>query len=155
MSFVYHRVIRFHQTDAAGVVYFANLLTLCHEAYEASLAEAGIALSSFFSQANGLAVPIIHTAADFYRPLVCGDAIAITLTPVQLSPYSFEITYSIASDIPPGQTTEKKTTVDPQKPIATALTRHICIKTGESRRCPITPDLARWLALFGQATADG
>ena len=48
MAFLYTRTIRFHETDAAGVVYFANLLTLCHEAYEAALAEAGLDVKSFF-----------------------------------------------------------------------------------------------------------
>ena len=48
-AFVYTRSIRFHETDAAGVVYFANVLVLCHEAYEASLAAAGIDLGEFFS----------------------------------------------------------------------------------------------------------
>ena len=48
MAFTLRRVIRFQETDAAGVVYFANLLALCHEAYEASLAHAGIALKPFF-----------------------------------------------------------------------------------------------------------
>ncbi|MGB7087821.1 MAG: thioesterase family protein, partial [Phormidesmis sp.] len=103
MSFVYARVIRFHETDAAGVVYFANLLTLCHEAYEAALAEAGVDLKQFFSSARssgddsnekgGIAVPVVHAEADFYRPLFCGDAIAIILMPTQLTLHSFEIAY--------------------------------------------------------------
>ena len=42
MPFVYHRTIRFADTDAAGVVFFPNYLTICHEAYEESLAAAGI-----------------------------------------------------------------------------------------------------------------
>ncbi|MFS8118916.1 MAG: acyl-CoA thioesterase, partial [Microcoleus sp.] len=44
MSFSYTRTVRFQDTDAAGVVYFANVLAMCHEAYEASLAASGINL---------------------------------------------------------------------------------------------------------------
>ena len=42
MSFTYHRTIRFKDTDAAGVVYFANILAICNEAYEESLEASGI-----------------------------------------------------------------------------------------------------------------
>ena len=42
MSFAYSRTIHFADTDAAGVVYFARYLSICHEAYEEALAAAGI-----------------------------------------------------------------------------------------------------------------
>jgi 1,4-dihydroxy-2-naphthoyl-CoA hydrolase len=58
MAFIYSRTIHFQETDAAGVVYFANLLALCHEAYEASLAEAGVDLRQFFSSGGEVAVPV-------------------------------------------------------------------------------------------------
>ena len=41
MPFTYERTIHFADTDAAGVVFFANYLRLCHEAYEEALAAAG------------------------------------------------------------------------------------------------------------------
>lgn len=145
MSFCYLRVIRFHETDAAGVVYFANLLTLCHEAYEASLAAAAIDLKPFFSGAGETAVPIIHAEADFYQPLFCGDAIAITLTPQQLSPSSFEVTYSVTAGHP--QLPELG------EPLAQALTRHVCISTQGRRRHPLTPDLARWIESISEPAA--
>ncbi|MEM9980588.1 MAG: acyl-CoA thioesterase, partial [Cyanobacteria bacterium P01_D01_bin.2] len=62
-SYTYRRTIRFHETDAAGVVYFANVLTLCHEAYEASLAAAGINVRVFFG-GGSLAVPVVHGSVD-------------------------------------------------------------------------------------------
>ncbi|MBD2021122.1 1,4-dihydroxy-2-naphthoyl-CoA hydrolase, partial [Leptolyngbya sp. FACHB-36] len=46
MPFVYSRTVRFSDTDAAGVVYFASALSICHEAYEASLAAVGVDLRS-------------------------------------------------------------------------------------------------------------
>ena len=120
MHFVYRRVIRFQETDAAGVMYFANLLALCHEAYEASLAEAGVDLKHFFSSSSEVAVPIVHAEADFYQPLFCGDAIAISLLPRQLNPQSFEVAYTItAQSATPAEAN--------QKLLARALTRHVCI----------------------------
>jgi 1,4-dihydroxy-2-naphthoyl-CoA hydrolase len=52
MAFLFNHTVRFHETDAAGVVYFANGLTLCHTAFEASLAAAGVDLAHFFGRGN-------------------------------------------------------------------------------------------------------
>lgn len=128
-QFIYHRIIRFVETDAAGVVYFANILTLCHEAYEASLADAGINLQDFFCGAT-LAVPIVHTSVDFRRPLHCGDEVAIALTPRRLNETTFEIRYSLSND---------------EKIVATALTRHVCIDSTSRQHHSLSPDLARWI----------
>ena len=72
MAFVYQRKIRFRDTDAAGVMYFTNALSICHEAYEESLMHCGIDLRHFF--ANGeMAVPITHASIDYRRPSYCGQ----------------------------------------------------------------------------------
>lgn len=140
MGFAYDRTIRFHETDAAGVVYFTNLLTLCHEAYEAAIAEAGINVKRFFSGADGTAVPIVHAEADFFGPLFCGDRIRLTLTPKQLTPHSFQITYVV---IPSDSQT------DSQKPLAQALTKHMCISTDgaseQRKRRLLTTELIDWI----------
>ncbi len=150
MAFVYNRVIRFTETDAAGVVYFANVLALCHEAYEASLAEAGVNLRQFFSGGGEVAVPIAHAAVDFFKPLHCGDAIAITLTPRQLSPQSFEIAYSITQKAPESVLEQAPvpkagTEATPSAPSAQALTRHVCISLRDRRRQVLTAALVDWI----------
>lgn len=129
-GFIYHRIIRFHETDAAGVVYFANSLTLCHEAYEAALAAAGIEVKLFFG-GSPLAVPIVHASVDFRRPLHCGEQVAIALTPHRLDDTTFEIRYCLS-------TIEQKT-------VATALTRHVCIDSTSRQRQPLTPELVHWI----------
>ncbi|ESA32351.1 hypothetical protein N836_27560 [Leptolyngbya sp. Heron Island J] len=128
--FTYDRCIRFHETDAAGVVYFANILSLCHEAYEAALAEAGINVRDFFSGAT-LAVPVVHAAVDFRQPLYCGDQVAIALTPQRLNATSFEIRYCLRNAA--------------EKTVATALTRHVCIDSTSHQRHPLSPDLEQWM----------
>ena len=129
-GFTYCRRIRFHETDAAGVVYFANILTLCHEAYEAALAEAGINVRDFFGGTT-LAVPVVHASVDFRQPLYCGDQVAIALTPQRLNATSFEIRYCLSN--------AAKSTV------ATALTRHVCIDSISRQRHPLSPDLEQWM----------
>ena len=128
--YIHRRVIRFHETDAAGVVYFANILTLCHEAYEASLMAAGIDIQEFFG-GSALAVPVVHAAVDFRRPLYCGDEVAIALTPHRLDTTTFEINYRLSNG--------------DQKTVATAITRHVCIDSTSRQRCPLSPELMQWL----------
>lgn len=129
-KYFYHRVIRFHETDAAGVVYFANVLTLCHEAYEASLAAADIDVRVFFG-GGSLAVPVVHGSVDFRRPLYCGDEVAIALSPNSLDDTTFEIRYTLNNA--------------DQKTVATALTRHVCIDSTSRQRHPLSALLHQWI----------
>src|SRR6266540_6189808 len=94
MPFSYHRTVRFADTDAAGVVFFANYLAICHEAYEESLAAAGIELQGFF-QNTGVVVPIAKSSAEYLRPLRPGDKLRITATPEALTPNSYVVRFEI------------------------------------------------------------
>jgi 1,4-dihydroxy-2-naphthoyl-CoA hydrolase len=80
MPFAYSRTIRLADTDAAGVVYFARTLSLCHEAYEEALSNAGIPLGELLGGA-GIVVPIARSEAEYLRPLRPGDKIRISVTP--------------------------------------------------------------------------
>ena len=131
MSFTYHRTIRFSDTDAAGVVYFANVLSICHEAYEASLAASGIDLQSFFNNGT-VAIPIIHASVDFLRPMFCGDSIMILLTPQPLSEHKFEIAYQMIAALS-------------EQPLAQAMTRHVCIAPSTRKKIKLPDELAQWL----------
>ena len=133
-SLVYQRTINFRDTDAAGVVYFANGLSLCHEAYEASLAAAGINLQSFF-KGETIAVPITHASIDFFKPMFCGDRIAIALTTEILSSTEFQINYQLFF-------------VEGDKAIAKAITKHTCIDVATRKRCNLYPALLEWLESF-------
>jgi 1,4-dihydroxy-2-naphthoyl-CoA hydrolase len=133
MQFSYSRTIRFQDTDAAGVVYFSNVLAICHEAYEASLLSAEFNLKDFFRNPE-VAIPIVHASVDFFRPMFCGDRVSVELTPHQLNDNSFEIAYEIFPD--------PKLT---QNCLAKALTRHVCINPRDRRRQPLSPPMIQWL----------
>jgi 1,4-dihydroxy-2-naphthoyl-CoA hydrolase len=127
-----HRV-RFQETDAAGVVYFANGLTLCHAAYEDSLLAAGINLAEFFSDSAGAVYPIIHASMDYRRPMYCGEVVVVSLSPYRLDACSFEISYYLYSNaVPPAL-------------VAEALTRHVCIDPQRRDRQPLGADIEHWL----------
>jgi len=132
MSFTYHRTVRFQDTDAAGVVYFANVLSMCHEAYEASLADSGINLKSFFNNSTTI-IPIIHASVDFFRPMYCGDNLLISLTPQKLDDYKFEIAYQIVASS------------SPEQQLAKSITRHICIDSITKIRTQLPDGIIQWL----------
>ena len=133
MVFNYIRTVRFQDTDAAGVVYFANVLAMCHEAYEASLAASGINLKAFFSNSQ-VAIPIVSARVDFRRPMFCGDNLIIELKPHKSSDNEFEIAYKIF--IGDGK----------DKPAATAITKHVCINPESRKRQIFSEEMIEWLS---------
>lgn len=139
MPFNYTYTVQFRDTDAAGVVYFASILSICHVAYEASLIAAGIDLKSFVSNPES-AVPIVHVAADFSQPLYCGDRIEIGLIPRRIDAAKFEIEYQIKTSNP-----------DPSRAIAAiATTIHVAIAPQLRKRRELPLLLVRWLELWGE-----
>ncbi|NET60687.1 MAG: acyl-CoA thioesterase [Symploca sp. SIO2E6] len=132
MSFTHKRTVYLADTDAAGVVYFANILVMCHEAYEASLAKAGISLKTLLSD-RSTALPIVHSTADFLRPMFCGDQLLIELSPQQLSDTEFEIAYQIVA------------ASSSEECLAKAITRHVCINPISRRRTQLPEVIIQWL----------
>ncbi|HIK27568.1 MAG: acyl-CoA thioesterase [Oscillatoriaceae bacterium SKW80] len=135
MPFHYTRTVRFQDTDAAGVVYFANVLAICHEAYEASLSASGIQLRSFFTNPD-VAVPIVSASVDFFCPLFCGDRLTIELSPAPLTDSKFEINYQIF------------VSEDIDKIAARCTTRHTCITPAKRIKQTLPPELVQWLQHF-------
>lgn len=121
MKFTYKRKIHFADTDSAGVVYFARLLSMCHEAYENYLESLQVDLHSFFRHPS-MAIPIIHGEIDFFHPLFCGDIIQIELKAIALNPKTFEVKYTIEKQ---GQQ------------VAMANTRHVCINPQTRKSQPL------------------
>lgn len=142
MSFNYRRTVLFKDTDAAGVVYFANVMSMCHEAYEASLAETGISLQSFFCYPK-VAYPITNATVDFFQPMFCGDRQMIQLTPRQLGSSEFETLYEIYIDSEDDNT--------PMPCIARASMRHVCINAIARAKSSLPPEVVNWLKRWGTA----
>jgi len=129
MIFTYQRTVRFPDTDAAGVVYFANALSMCHEAYEESLGNSGINIKAFFTHPS-VAFPIVHANVDFLRPMYCGDKLMISLIPQKISMGKFDITYEITVH---------------EVIVAKAITRHVCINTNSRTKQELPDEMITWL----------
>jgi len=132
MPFIYPCTVHFADTDAAGVVFFANYLRICHEAYEAALAAAGVELKSFFSEA-GVLVPIAKSEASYLRPLFPGDKLSVSCAPAALSDHSYEIRFEI---------TRLGT---PDKIAGRVRTEHVCIGSKSRERQALPAELAAWV----------
>ncbi|SBO44903.1 thioesterase family protein [Cyanobium sp. NIES-981] len=127
------RTVRFGDTDAAGVLHAPRLLSWCHEAYEESLERYGIGAAEVFPTPDhplAVALPIVHCRADYLKPLVCGDPLAIALEPRRLDPGGFEVGYSFSCN---------------GTAVARGLTCHVAIETASRRRCRLPEPLNRWL----------
>lgn len=148
MPFYYDYTVQFRDTDAAGVVYFANIISICHVAYEASLIESGVDLKSFVNNSE-FAVPITHASADFFRPLFCGDRVSIELTPHSIDSYKFEIKYQILSTDP--QSSVGGASPEENRPLvlATATTKHVVIDPVARKRKDLPEILTNWLVRWG------
>jgi 1,4-dihydroxy-2-naphthoyl-CoA hydrolase len=132
MPFTYHRTVHFADTDSAGVVFFANYLAICHEAYEESLSAQGIDLKTFFA-VNGVVIPVSKSEAEYRRPLSCGDRLGVTVQPRALSENSYEIRFEITK------------TDSQSKTAGVVRTEHVCIDSETRERRALPAPLLAWV----------
>lgn len=71
-AFIYKRRIAFHETDAAGVVYFANYFHLAEEAETHAIASLGCIVTR-----DSYLYPRVHVEADYHAPLRFFDEVAV------------------------------------------------------------------------------
>ena len=71
-AFIYKRRIAFHETDAAGVVYFANFFHLAEEAEVHALTSLGGIITH-----AGYLYPRVHVEADYLAPLRFFDEVSV------------------------------------------------------------------------------
>ena len=77
--FIYRRTIRVQDTDATGVLYFANQLQIALEAFEEFLLTQGFSFGEMVRK-NQFLLPIVHTEGDFFAPLTLGDQVEVHLS---------------------------------------------------------------------------
>lgn len=129
-AFTHRRAVAFQEIDAAGIVFFPNLLVYMHDAYVAFLDAAGCPLHQVIAEGEWIA-PIGSTAADFLRPLRFGDAIAVSLVAARRGRSSLRLGYRVDRG---------------EEPIAVGQTTHVFLAAG--RATPIPAPVQRALAAF-------
>ena len=135
MTFNYLRRIYLADTDAAGVVYFARGLEICHQAYEDSLAETGISLNQTIREGK-TALPIVHAEIDFLRPIFLGDEIRVSFTASLVNNSEFAIAYQIT---PVGNL---------EQILVKAQTKHVCIDPQIRQKIDLPLTILNWLERY-------
>jgi YbgC/YbaW family acyl-CoA thioester hydrolase len=95
VSFAYPSTIKFSQVDAAGIVFFSRLFELCHEAYEAALAQAGWPIAEVTKR--DWVLPIVRAEADYALPIRLGDAVTVEVRLVRVGRSSVTIGFRVIS----------------------------------------------------------
>ncbi|MDA0802802.1 MAG: thioesterase family protein [Planctomycetota bacterium] len=127
-SHVHNTTIRFSRTDAAGVIYFAQVLDLAHEAYESMMEEAGCPLSTFLKP-NSIHLPIIRSEADFRLPMRSGDRIRVELAVSHIGARSFATTSRVL--------------LEPDRTVAAQVTLYHCCVYPDGSGATDIPDWLR------------
>ena len=88
--FSYRTEIHLRDTDATGVLYFAEQFRLALEAFEHFLKERGLSLNTLI-KTHPFLMPIVHAEGDYFAPLEVGDKIEIFPTLAKIGTSSFSI----------------------------------------------------------------
>ncbi len=130
------RIVRFGDTDGAGVIHFHHLLRWCHESWEESLDLYGLKAPDIFPSMVDrdspltIAIPITHCEADFFLPICIGDQLKIELVPCKLDLTSFKTEYKFHRGT---------------KNVAIACLTHRAINSENRCRCNLPEGISRWL----------
>lgn len=92
--YTYDTSIKLHQTDAAGVLFFANYFTIAHDAYEAFLESISHPFSEIFAKKDYLLL-IVHAEADYMQPLTVGEVVSVEIRVARMGRTSYSLAYSI------------------------------------------------------------
>lgn len=90
----FETTVRLHDTDAAGVIFFARQLTLAHNAFEHFLDSIGLGLGPMLEHAD-YRIPIVHAEADYMAPVRVGDQLDIFITAARIGTTSFTLDYRL------------------------------------------------------------
>jgi len=93
-TFQHRHVVRFGQTDCAGIVYFPNFFDIFQQVEEEFLVAIGHPLAQLIS-VQGRGIPILHAEADFKRPVRYGDTLAVALCVTRLGNSSFSFGFTV------------------------------------------------------------
>ncbi len=88
--------VRYAETDAAGVVYYANYLTYFEVARVELLRELGLPITEV--EARGVLLPVVEAHLKYIRPAHLDDLLEIALGIRSVGPASFVCDYEITRD---------------------------------------------------------
>jgi 1,4-dihydroxy-2-naphthoyl-CoA hydrolase len=127
--FTYKTKIRLHDTDAAGIIFFANQFKIIHDAYEDLLEKYGWSFRKML-QGTSYFLPIVHAESDYLAPVFVGDNIDIAIKVGHIGETSFSFEYTLKR----GKTL-----------VGTAKTVHVTINPKTRKKTPLPTALRKAL----------
>ncbi|MCK5124780.1 MAG: acyl-CoA thioesterase [candidate division Zixibacteria bacterium] len=121
-TFKDYYTVQLHDTDAAGILFFANQLKIVHNVYESMLTKAGFGFQDRFRKRDFF-IPIVHAETDFYHPLKDGDTVEIILEIEKVGTTSFTLSY--------------KLTIFDETVVGSAKTVHVTIDPESGKKIPL------------------
>ena len=121
--------VRMHDTDSAGVMFYARAFYYAHDAYEDFLQANEQSISDLLQ--DNFILPISHTDADFKAPVFLDDKIEIEIFRQAINESDFTLTYHFIN--------HKRTTC------IIASTSHVCLGRQSRKRMPLPAALNKIL----------
>lgn len=125
--FTHQHLIQLHETDAYGIIFFANQLKFCHDTFQALLTALGFPLPPSRQEADWLLV-IVHAESDYLVPLHVGDLLTITVVTNIIGTTSLVMNYTLTNQH--------------GVHVGNGKTVHVCIHAASSAKIPL-PDTVR------------
>ena len=94
--YVHRTTLRFRDTDAAGIIYFASYFTLAHEALEACMLHYDLGVGRVTRERDYI-LPLVHADGDFAAPLRVDDEVLIEVSTAKVGTTSFAIAYTMTT----------------------------------------------------------
>lgn len=129
--FTLNTKVRFHDTDAAGVVFFANYFRLAHDAYEAFMSSIGFEFGEIIA-AGRYHILIVRAEADYRRALKAAEHVRVHVNVDTIGRSSFALAYEIVDS-------EDQVT-------ATVRTVHVTMDPGTASKIDLPEKLRHKLA---------
>jgi 1,4-dihydroxy-2-naphthoyl-CoA hydrolase len=125
-NFKTQRVVRLKDTDAAGVIFFANYFIFAHETYELFLEEIGYSPRRIIQQESFL-LPIVHAESDYHQMIGLEDEITIVLSVHRIGKTSLTLVYNYF--------------LENQELVGSVKTVHVCVDKSTLKKSPIPSEL--------------
>jgi len=92
-----NRRVTMADTDAAGILYFANQLNFAHEAFEALIETAGFGFHNLMESEDFVFV-IRQAESEYLAALHVGDKLVVTAWVSHIGTTSFKLSYELFKD---------------------------------------------------------
>lgn len=113
--FVHFHTVQLHETDAYGIIFFANQFRFCHDTFQSFLAHVGHPLPHRREQVDRLLV-IVHAECDYQSPIHVGDQLTLRMSIQSIGATSMIVLYDIHNQdgVQVGKGKTVHVTIDPR-----------------------------------------